>query len=208
MPDFATFGNVTFEVVGAFETITFEDASHYAKIDVIGQPPVLQWIFDDLTKLKFDIKLHQAFCDPQQAIAALQYQRTSHYPAAFTIGSNNEGNYIITKLEETDLWRSDDGSIIASQLKLELLQWAGQLPQNAPSNGGGQQQTSIGLTTTDQDALSPLLVPVASAVSIQQGLQLQALADASSSSLLIPGLPVLGPFVAFQSASLLLATRL
>jgi hypothetical protein len=206
MTAFATFGNITFEIVGSFETVTFEDRTHYAKIDVIGAPPTLQWIYDDLTTIKFDIKLHKTFSDPEEAILALRDQRISHSPAAFTIGSDNKGNYIITRIEQTDLWRGDDGTIIAAQLKVELLQWAGELPQNAPQVPG--QSTAIGLTSTDQASISPLLIPVAAALSAQQALVIQALATSGLPYLTVPGLPVLGPFGDYLDVSLILATRM
>lgn len=156
---FATFGDITFELIGAFESLDFEDNTHYAKIDVIGAPPVLQWIFDDLTKIRFSVKFHQQYCDPAASINALQQARQAHNPAAFTIGDDNRGNYIITKIEESDTWRADDGTIISASMKIELLQWAGMLPQSAPSTpstGVNSQGTGTSpLQTAQKPSVGP-----------------------------------------------------
>jgi hypothetical protein len=161
---FGAFGGIGFTVLGGPDKLSFEDESHYAKIDVIKGPPVLQWIFDDLTRIELGIYLHQMWCDPTSAIADLQQQRTLHQPAPMVIGVENKGNYVITNLRQRDVWRADDGTLIAARCELSLLQWAGTLPASAPTvqtNANALGTTTAGPGATPLQAPAPASAPVA-----------------------------------------------
>jgi hypothetical protein len=147
---FGAYGGITFTVLGGPTKMEFDDHSEFAKLDVVGAPPTLQWIYDDLTKADLDILLHQMWTSPADAIAAFQQQRLTHRPQPLVFGIDNRGNFVLEGIKEQDIWRADDGTIIATRLRLSLRQWAGTLPQSAPVLP--TQSNALGTTTAGPGA--------------------------------------------------------
>jgi phage protein U len=130
---FGALGGISFEVLGGPTELHISDASHYAKLKVLGTAPLLQWLYDELTEIVMTIFFHQLWCDPIEQIQILQDFRQSHSAAPLVVGAENRGNFVIESIEEQDTWRADDGTLIACTLKMVLIQWTGQLPVGAPT---------------------------------------------------------------------------
>ena len=144
--DFAALGSVSFMLLGSPETLVRDRKSVFAKLPVIGAPPVLQWIYDDLEQVTMGIRLHNWWCDPDSAVALLDSVRVSHQPQPLVMGtgiplagllgggqaSPVAGQYVVTELSVTDLWRYA-GVAQHIDCKLVLSQWQPALPPGAPS---------------------------------------------------------------------------
>ncbi len=115
-----------------------KNESHYDVLPVIGASPAVQWIYDDLERLRLEFIFHQQFTNPLKAEQALQAIQQAHKAVPLVFGNGqHEGNFVITSLERTDIWRSGPGpkggggDIIAVQMVVELLQYGGALPVGA-----------------------------------------------------------------------------
>ena len=143
--DFAALGSVSFMLLGSPEGISRDRKSVYGKLAVIGAPPVLQWIYDDLEQLTMNVRLQQWWCVPDEAVALLDSVRVSHQPQPLVFGtgiplgslfgsssSPMAGQYVITELQATDEWRYA-GVAQHIDCKLTLSEWQPALPPGAPS---------------------------------------------------------------------------
>lgn len=143
--DFAALGPVSFMLLGSPEQLSRQRRSVYGKLAVIGAPPTLQWIYDDLEQLTVSIRLHCWWCVPDEAVALLDSVRVSHQPQPLVFGtgiplsslfgsasSPMAGQYVITELDATDEWRYA-GVAQHIDCKLTLSEWQPALPPGAPS---------------------------------------------------------------------------
>ncbi|MDE2101148.1 MAG: phage tail protein, partial [Patescibacteria group bacterium] len=111
---------------------------NYAEIPVIGSKPVMQWTYDHLQELHLELLFHYFFTNPQAAENALLALAATHKAQQLTFGNGdngagtNMGLFVIKKLERDDIWRADDGSIIALSMKMDLVEYDQNLPVNAP----------------------------------------------------------------------------
>jgi phage protein U len=131
---FASFGTISFEVLASPMKWEQEQKFSYAKVDVVGAPPILQWIFDDLQKISLTIQLHQLWCNPAGAIQQFYALAQTHAAQNFVLGNGtNVGQYVIERLQPKMEWFGDNGYLVQARLEIDLLQYVGSaLPQGAP----------------------------------------------------------------------------
>ena len=144
--DFCAFGGISFQLLGSPEKLNRNYQTHYAKLPLLGQKPVLQWTYDDLAIISMGIRLHVTWCDPDSAVGLLDQQRLSHQPAPLVFGAGiplgslfgggSSGGiatqFVVTKLTVTDLWRYA-GVAQHIDVQMTLSEWAPTLPQGAPT---------------------------------------------------------------------------
>jgi phage protein U len=155
---FGTFGPITFTVVGSPTNQEIINAYHYAKIDVMQQRPVLQWIFDDLQVIRLSIMLHYMWCSPGQVIQVLYNVAKQHQAQPLTIGPQNYGNFLIQELDEKDTWRADNGNLLVATLKIQLIEYAGPVPAQGPQPsyaGTSSAQTGSAVAYAPQPVQAP-----------------------------------------------------
>jgi phage protein U len=121
---FGSLGTITFQVVNSPQKISKKKGYHYEVLPVIEGPPALQWIYNELDRVKLEFLFHQEFTDPETAESELKAIAAAHNAVPLVYGNgDHEGNFVITDLDRTDIWRADDGTIIAMQMVAELLQY-------------------------------------------------------------------------------------
>ena len=156
---FAAFGPISFQVVASPTKLEIEKKYHYQAITVIGAPPILQWIYDNLKHVELSIYLHQMWCKPQAAIDGLAQLADFHQPQQFVFGNNsNLGQFVISESRLKHKWLADDGTIIAAELDLKLTEWI-----DSPQPAGSQPTPTVignppGLTTSQNSAPGSTLV--------------------------------------------------
>ena len=69
---FAALGEIQFEVVGSPEAYESAAAYDFAEQKVIESKPQLQWVGDDLERLKFELVWHASFTNPAAQLALLR----------------------------------------------------------------------------------------------------------------------------------------
>ena len=164
---FASFGPISFQPLASPTKLEIEKKYHYEAINVIGAPPVLQWIYDNLRHVELSIYLHNFWCKPQTAIDALTQLADFHVPQQFVFGNkNNLGTFVISNYRLKQRWMADDGSVIAAEMDLELTEYVA--PSTLQSNtltvgtiGNSTISTSAnppGLTTSQSAAPGSTLV--------------------------------------------------
>lgn len=156
---FASIGTISFQVVASPSKMEMEKEYHYEKIKVIGAPPILQWIYDDLRQVKLSIFLHQLWCNPDSAVASIQALASTHQPQNFVYGNGkNFGAFVVQKLQLKQVWQADNGNTVAASAELDLEEYvASALPAGAPPSATALG-LAPGLTTTQFKAPGATLV--------------------------------------------------
>jgi phage protein U len=145
---FGTFGTIVFTVLGSPSNFQRSKKYYFAKIDVVEAPPVLQWVYDDLSEIKVDIELHYLWCNPENTINSITTLAQQHIPNALVIGPNNYGNFIISDVEHKDQWRSDNGLLLSSKLKITFTEWATALPDQPTTGALGTSDAPPGASVS------------------------------------------------------------
>ena len=146
---FASIGTISFQVVASPTKMETDQKYHYEKIKVIGAPPILQWIYDDLRRVRLSIFLHQLWCNPDAAVAGIQALASTHQAQNFVFGNGkNYGSFVVQNLQLKQEWQADNGNTIAIAAELELEEFvASALPIGAPPSAA-VLGLAPGLTTT------------------------------------------------------------
>jgi phage protein U len=131
---FASFGTLSFEVLASPTKWETGKKYSYAKVEVIGAPPILQWIYDDLRHVEITIMLHQLWCNPQGAIQQFALLANTHAAQNFVLGNGtNLGQFVIESLHSKREWMGDNGYLVQAELEITLMEYvASALPQGAP----------------------------------------------------------------------------
>lgn len=183
---FAAYGQLSFEVIASPTKYEVMQKYHYGKLDVIGAPPILQWIYDDLAELKLEIMLHSYWCDCQAVLELFQEFAESHVAQPLVFGNGiNVGNFVIQALTGKHIWQADDGSIIATTLTLDLLQYVGPVADFIPSELGGSSAPP-GLTTSQTSSPGSAII-TAPATAAPSGIPSQTPYTAVPASTIVRG---------------------
>lgn len=158
---FAALGPVSFQVLGSPKKYKTTQKFHYAKLEVIGAAPILQWIYDDLQTIKLEIYLHSMWCNPQTAFAALQQLAETHQAQNFVLGNGLlVGSYVLSELQDEEQWMADDGSRIALTATIELTQWVSSEAALTPSQlGAPVNPPGLSTSQTSSPGSAILLAP-------------------------------------------------
>lgn len=132
---FGSLGSVSFQVVNSPQRMRASYKYVFKELAVVRGKPVLQFIYNDLERICLEFMFHQDFTDPQVAEDALRAIADAHQIVPFVLGNgDHQGDFIITAIKRTDVWRADDGTAVAIQVRVDLLEWSGSLPAGAPSD--------------------------------------------------------------------------
>lgn len=146
---FATLGSLSFDVLGSPTKWQTEKKYKYEPIYVIGAPPVLQWIYDDLRHIQWSIYMHQMWMDPQSGIQDLVQLAETHQPQALVLGNGqNLGQFVVSQQRLRQVWQADDGTPIAAEMEIELTEYVAPASTSASSSTGN-------IATTAGAAASP-----------------------------------------------------
>jgi phage protein U len=121
---FAALGDIQFEVVGSPEGYESADAYEYAEQKVIESKPQLQWVGDDLERLKFELMWHASFTNPGAQLAQLRATAAEHLALPLVFGNGGfRGFFVIESINVKSQQLSAGGSPIAIQVALALKEW-------------------------------------------------------------------------------------
>ena len=122
--------DIIFEFLSSPETFRAEFAYHYAEHKVVEARPRLQWIAQELQKISLEMVFHVQFLaqtylsDPTTAMNRLRAAGEDHQARSLIFGNGiHRGYFVIESIEETFVQTADDGSIVASQARVELHEW-------------------------------------------------------------------------------------
>ncbi len=123
---YAMLGDVRFEVLNSFTSLEAEHAATFAKHDVLQGRPRLQAMGNELTTLRFSLKLHWRLGNPDTAYNGLLAAKESQQAQALVYGSGRfVGWFVIERLTERTLMQDGRGRTAAREVDVELTEFAG-----------------------------------------------------------------------------------
>ena len=173
---FAALGDIQFEVVGSPETYESAAAFDFAEQKVIESKPLLQWVGNDLERLKLELMWHASFTNPGAQLAQLRATAAGHLALPLVFGNGGfRGFFVIESINVKSQQLSAGGSPIAIRVALALKESIADpllLSRTQPLTGF----SPLGIVSAQQEAGSANAV--ASGVSVLLTIPLPAGTDA------------------------------
>jgi phage protein U len=149
---FAVLGDIQFEVVGSPEAYESAGAYDFAEQKVIETKPQLQWVGDDLERLKFELTWHASFTNPAAQLALLRATAAEHRALPLVFGDGGfRGFFVIESINVKSQQLSAGGAPIAIRVALALKEWSADpllLSSAMPVTG----VSPLGITAASQEA--------------------------------------------------------
>ena len=121
---FAVLGDIQFEVVGSPEAYESAGTYDFAEQKVIETKPQLQWVGDDLERLKFELMWHASFTNPSAQLARLRATAAEHLALPLVFGDGGfRGFFVIESIHVKSQQLSAGGAPIAIRVALALKEW-------------------------------------------------------------------------------------
>ncbi len=121
---FAALGEIQFEVVGSPEAYESARTYDFAEQKVVESKPQLQWVGDDLERLKFEIMWHASFTNPAAQLALLRATAAEHLAQPLVFGDGRfRGFFVIESINVKSQQLSAGGAPISIRVALALKEW-------------------------------------------------------------------------------------
>jgi phage protein U len=121
---FAVLGEIPFEVVGSPESYDSAGAYEFAEQRVIESKPRLQWVGDELDRLRFELMWHASFTDPAAQLALLRATAALHLALPLVFGDGDfRGFFVVESIAVKSQQLSATGAPIAIRVALALKEW-------------------------------------------------------------------------------------
>ena len=145
---YAMLGDVRFELLNSFTSLEMEHAANFAKHEVLKGRPRLQALQNELTTLRFSLKLHWRLGNPDTAYKGLLSALEAQQAVSLVYGSGRfVGWFVLERLTERTLIQDAQGRTSARELDVELTQFVGDpnnpLPTPAVKSGGQNPLLSL-----------------------------------------------------------------
>lgn len=121
---FAALGEIQFEVVGSPEAYESARTYDFAEQKVIESKPQLQWVGDDLERVKFELMWHASFTNPTAQLALLRATAGEHLAQPLVFGDGGfRGFFVIESINVKSQQLSAGGAPISIRVALALKEW-------------------------------------------------------------------------------------
>ena len=139
---FAMLGDVRFEMLTSFTDFEETHAATFAKHEVLAGRPRLQAMGNDLTAIRFSLRLHWRLGNPDTAYSGMIAAKEAQQALALVFGSGRHlGWWVIESISSRTLIQDGEGRTAARELDVALTEFTGD-PNNPLSTpgllGGGQ----------------------------------------------------------------------
>ena len=123
---YAMLGDVRFETLQSFASLEAQHSAKFAKHEVLKGRPRLQAMENDLTTLRFGLKLHWMLGNPDTAYKGLLAALEAQQAVSLVYGSGRfVGWFVIESLTERTLIQDSKGRTAARELDVELTEFVG-----------------------------------------------------------------------------------
>lgn len=167
---FAQLGDVKFELLNSFTNLEETHAAHFAKHDVLKGRPRLQAMGNDLTELRFGMKLHWKLGDVDTAYRGLVAAKEAQQAVSLVYGSGRfVGWFVIERLTARTTQMDARGRTAARELDVELTEFIGDPNNPLPTPAvlsGSQNPLLAMLPESVQSQVSPIVENVQKAVKV------------------------------------------
>ena len=124
---YAMLGEVRFELLNSFTSLETQHAANFAKHEVLKGRPRLQALQNELTTLRFSLKLHWRLGNPDTAYKGLLSALEAQQAVSLVYGSGRfVGWFVLERLTERTLIQDAQGRTAARELDVELTQFVGE----------------------------------------------------------------------------------
>lgn len=145
---YAMLGEVRFELLNSFTSLETQHAANFAKHEVLKGRPRLQALQNELTTLRFSLKLHWRLGNPDTAYKGLLSALEAQQAVSLVYGSGRfVGWFVLERLTERTLIQDAQGRTAARELDVELTEFVGD-PNNplpTPAIISGKQNPLLSL---------------------------------------------------------------
>lgn len=118
---YAMLGDVRFELLNSFTSLEAEHSANFAKHEVLKGRPRLQALQNELTTLRFSLKLHWRLGNPDTAYKGLLSALEAQQAVSLVYGSGRfAGWFVLERLTERTLIQDAQGRTAARELDVEL----------------------------------------------------------------------------------------
>lgn len=145
---YAQLGEVRFELLQGFTSLESTHAAKFAKHEVLAGRPRLQALQNELTELRFGVKLHWLLGNPDTAYRGLLAALEARQAVSLVYGSGRfAGWWVIERLTERTLIQDAQGRTAARELDVELTEFVGDPNNPLPTPGvmSGKQNPLLSL---------------------------------------------------------------
>ena len=118
---FALLGDITFQVIGSPEAYGDSRRYDYAEHRVIQDRPRLQWLADDLMRIRLEMLLHRSFTNPAASLLVMSEAASTHLALPLIFGNGDfRGYFVITRIETIARQQSGSGELFGVSVRLSL----------------------------------------------------------------------------------------
>lgn len=145
---YAQLGEVRFELLQSFTSLEATHTAKFAKHEVLAGRPRLQALENELSELRFSLKLHWLLGNPDTAYKGLLAAKEAQQAVSLVYGSGRfAGWWVIERLTERTLIQDAQGRTAAREVDVELTEFVGD-PNNplpTPAVMSGKQNPLLSL---------------------------------------------------------------
>ncbi len=123
------FGDIPFvcsqSLVLTFRDLSRKNSTKWARHEVLGRKPVLEWIGENADEVSFRIRFDQSLNAPPLAgLTALKALMETHEPQILIIGGEYLGKFVIESVDEERRYHSGAGICIVAEADITLTECA------------------------------------------------------------------------------------
>jgi len=138
-------GNTIFQKTFAPDTITRADETTYAEHALISQKPRLQPTASNLEEIELPLKLRAEYCNVTQTILQLKNSKDTFEVLPLLMGNGRYlGDFVITKIEETQTVAFADGAAIEAIVNISLKEFVVPNKLQQQQNAQRKQAFAVG----------------------------------------------------------------
>ena len=153
---YAMLGDVRFETLQSFSSLEAQHSAKFAKHEVLKGRPRLQAMENELTTLRFGLKLHWMLGNPDTAYKGLLAALEAQQAVSLVYGSGRfVGWFVIESLTERTLIQDSKGRTAARELDVELTELCGDPNNPLPTPGVANGQNPL-LAMLPESVRAPL----------------------------------------------------
>lgn len=115
-----SFGDIIFKILQTPETISIEEKTKLARIEIFGKKNRLHFTGHEEDKIELSIYLNISFCNPKEEIQKLRDLKDKAVPQRLIIGDENYGKYVIEEMKTEILSTLATGEILSAKVNIKL----------------------------------------------------------------------------------------
>lgn len=114
------------KMVLTFSDLSRENSARWARHDIIGKKPILEYVGEDLSKVSLKIRFDSSLgVPPIVGLTRLKKMLDNKKYKTLIVGGEYLGRYVIKSISEVRKFHTGLGVCIVAEATVELEEWAG-----------------------------------------------------------------------------------